>query len=214
MSTRNLLILAEKNLQTSLLEKQLSSCLDLNVLVYLPEEAISKSHSLVTDLVLIEHSYLCAMEGRCLLPDFDVLNWPLLVHDVPANLVDEDILRWKQLKGVLSKNALIKHINESIEYILNGGLWLPRPYMERLVSNYRCSDLSSEQQDSGLTSREQQILDLLAYGISNKQIASRLFLSESTVKSHIYKLYKKLNVHSRHDAVRYARMNDYSLTKS
>ncbi|MCV5656763.1 LuxR C-terminal-related transcriptional regulator [Escherichia coli] len=46
------------------------------------------------------------------------------------------------------------------------------------------------------------------YGISNQQIASRLFLSESTVKSHIYKLYKKLDVHSRHDAVKLVRMNN------
>ncbi|GAD88559.1 MULTISPECIES: helix-turn-helix transcriptional regulator [Vibrio] len=214
MSSRNVMILAEKSLQTSLLEKQLTASLNLNVFTYLPDEAISKSHNLVADLVLIEYDYLRKIKDERVLPDFDMLNWPLMVHDVPPDEVDEDILRWKFLKGVLLKNALVKHIHESIDYIFSGGLWLPRIYMERLVRSYRTTDLSIEQQDSGLTSREKQILELLAYGISNQQIASRLFLSESTVKSHIYKLYKKLNVHSRHDAVRYARMNDYSLTKS
>ncbi len=213
MNTRTLLILAEKNLQTSLLEKQLATNLGLNVHTCLPDEAIANSQNLVADLVLIEHSYLRDIDSKQILPDFDMLSWPLMVHNVPATPLDEDLLRWKLLKGVLLKNAMVEHINESIEYIFNGGLWLPRPYMERLVSSYRCSVLSAEQHDSDLTSREKQILELLAYGISNQQIATRLFLSESTVKSHIYKLYKKLNVHSRHDAIKYARMNDYSLTK-
>ncbi|WP_261874154.1 helix-turn-helix transcriptional regulator [Vibrio rarus] len=213
MSTRNLLILAEKNLQTSLLERQLATGLHFDVQVLLPEEAISQSHCLIVDLVLIDYNYLCDMEKQHLLPDFDMLNWPIMVHNVPIDAVKENLLRWTLLKGVLLKSALVKHINESIECIFNGGLWLPRPYMEKLVCNVRCTDSSSERQNLGLTSREKQILELLSYGISNQQIASRLFLSESTVKSHIYKLYKKLNVHSRHDAVRYARMNDYSLTK-
>ncbi|MFA0697864.1 DNA-binding response regulator, partial [Vibrio sp. 10N.222.49.C9] len=62
MNTRTLLILAEKNLQTSLLEKQLSTNPNLHVHTCLPEEAITNSQTLVTDLVLIEHSYLRAID--------------------------------------------------------------------------------------------------------------------------------------------------------
>lgn len=48
-----------------------------------------------------------------------------------------------------------------------------------------------------LTEREMEVLKLIATGLSNKQIATRLFISEETVKVHIRNLLRKLNVHSR-----------------
>ncbi|MFC0308330.1 response regulator [Gallibacterium trehalosifermentans] len=48
-----------------------------------------------------------------------------------------------------------------------------------------------------LTDREMDVLKLIATGLSNKQIASQLFISEETVKVHIRNLLRKLNVHSR-----------------
>lgn len=205
METRHLLILAEKSLQTSLIERQVSALTHTEVHTFLPVEAVFKSHNFIADLVLIDYDYLSDMERKFLVPDFDMLGWPLLIHNVPSEYFAEQLLRWKVLKGLLLRNAQIKHINESIQYIFNGGLWLPRPYMEKLLNSYRTSELPISHTNCELTFRERQILELLAYGISNQQIASKLFLSESTVKSHIYKLYKKLDVHSRHDAIKYVR---------
>ena len=48
-----------------------------------------------------------------------------------------------------------------------------------------------------LTDREMDVLRLIATGLSNKQIAGQLFISEETVKLHIRNLLRKLNVHSR-----------------
>ena len=48
-----------------------------------------------------------------------------------------------------------------------------------------------------LTDREMDVLRLIATGLSNKQIAGQLFISEETVKVHIRNLLRKLNVHSR-----------------
>ncbi|MDO4626952.1 MAG: response regulator [Pasteurellaceae bacterium] len=50
---------------------------------------------------------------------------------------------------------------------------------------------------SALTEREMEVLQLIATGLSNKQIAAKLFISEETVKVHIRNLLRKLNVHSR-----------------
>jgi DNA-binding NarL/FixJ family response regulator len=55
-----------------------------------------------------------------------------------------------------------------------------------------------------LTARELEILHLVGDGLSNQEIASRLFLSVHTVKNHIHKILETLGVHSRWDAVRYA----------
>lgn len=54
---------------------------------------------------------------------------------------------------------------------------------------------------SSLTTREWQIIDLLGSGASTEQITERLVLSPSTVYSHIYRVLRKLGVHSRRDAV-------------
>ncbi|MGR5236750.1 response regulator transcription factor [Vibrio alfacsensis] len=207
MGTKHLLLLAENNLQTSLIARQLSMIDNVNMTTCLPQEAVFRSHTLSVDLVFIDYDYLQQIESDGELPDFDLFGWPLMIHNVPSEQVDSELLRWKLLKGILLRNASVTHISESVKYIFKGGLWLPRGYLERLINNYRHSNVVMDCQLDELTSRERQILELLAYGISNQQIASQLFLSESTVKSHIYKLYKKLDVHSRHDAIKMVRMN-------
>jgi DNA-binding CsgD family transcriptional regulator len=55
-----------------------------------------------------------------------------------------------------------------------------------------------------LTSREIEILHLVAAGLSNKQIARTLFVQVPTVKNHIHRIFEKLGVHSRIDAVAWA----------
>ena len=52
-----------------------------------------------------------------------------------------------------------------------------------------------------LTAREQDVLDQLASGARNREIADRLMLSEDTVKTHLSRIYKKLGVHSRGEAI-------------
>ncbi len=57
----------------------------------------------------------------------------------------------------------------------------------------------------GLTSREIEVLQELASGITNQEIASRLFISENTVKNHIHNLLEKLKLHNRREAIEFAR---------
>ena len=68
------------------------------------------------------------------------------------------------------------------------------------------SDIVSEEESaaetllSSLTKREREVLELISCGYSNGDIAKLLFISEHTVNDHTKKIYRKLNVHSRHAA--------------
>ncbi|HEY8450323.1 MAG TPA: response regulator transcription factor [Bacillota bacterium] len=58
--------------------------------------------------------------------------------------------------------------------------------------------------DEGLTPREFQVLELIAQGASNREIAATLYISESTVKNHVTSIFRKLEVTDRTQAVLYA----------
>ena len=56
----------------------------------------------------------------------------------------------------------------------------------------------------GLTAREQQILNLIAEGLTNRQISSTLSISESTVENHVHHIFVKLGISNRAQAVAHA----------
>jgi DNA-binding CsgD family transcriptional regulator len=63
---------------------------------------------------------------------------------------------------------------------------------------------------NGLSRREVELLRLLAHGLTNEQIAERLFLSRNTVRAHLYSIYSKIDVPNRGAAIRFA--TDHGLT--
>ena len=63
---------------------------------------------------------------------------------------------------------------------------------------------SGEENESSLTSREIDVLRLIAAGLTNKEIAERLVVSHRTVEAHLYSVFNKLNVTTRSAATRYA----------
>jgi DNA-binding CsgD family transcriptional regulator len=61
----------------------------------------------------------------------------------------------------------------------------------------------------GLTIRQQQLISLVAQGLTNKEIASRLNLSEFTIKNHMHRIMKQVEAVNRHQAVEAARASGY-----
>ncbi len=69
----------------------------------------------------------------------------------------------------------------------------------------RIADVSVDGHETDLTAREVDVLALLADGLTNREIATRLFISEKTVSAHLGHIYGKLDVHSRVQAAARAR---------
>ncbi len=92
---------------------------------------------------------------------------------------------------------------ELLEKILDAKVDVSRAYVKKLLSAFRLSKLIKT--DDGLierlSERELEVLRFIAAGLSNKKIMEELFISLSTVKTHIRNIYSKLYVHSRTEAI-------------
>ncbi len=101
-------------------------------------------------------------------------------------------------KGYIPKRSEIKVLNNALRLILDGGTYVP----PNLIENIPQSLLNGKNQTTkNLTNRQSQVLDLIAQGKSNKQIAYDMGVSESTVKLHINALLRALHVSNRTQAV-------------
>ncbi len=123
---------------------------------------------------------------------------------------DEDDLADTILSGVrgyLSKESNSNQLKTAVHAVKDGQLWVERKIMcnalEAHLSN--CKRISKKRHSSvyDLSKTELKILKLVLRGQSNKQIARDVFLSEKTVKFHLYKIFRKLSVKSRSELILY-----------
>lgn len=94
--------------------------------------------------------------------------------------------------GYLLKDTEPEVLLSQLKLIANGEVVLSESIKNLLLERH-----SAQSPLDSLTDREMGVLQLIATGLSNKQIAGKLFISEDTVKVHIRNLLRKLNVHSR-----------------
>ena len=111
-------------------------------------------------------------------------------------------------KGYLSKDTSSADLPKAIQAVHEGDLWVDRKMIARFVEEGAVADLREEKQrgrkKQALTTREEEILHLLASGGTNKDIGQALFISEKTVKCHLQSIFRKLNVTRRLQAILYA----------
>ncbi|WP_121809683.1 response regulator transcription factor [Mucilaginibacter kameinonensis] len=103
--------------------------------------------------------------------------------------------------GYLTKNTPSTKIIESIKEVREGGGPMSINIARLVIRSFQ------KNQESPLSKRETQILELIGEGKSRGQIANELFIDLETVRSHIKNIYLKLDVNSRADAIKLARQN-------
>lgn len=98
--------------------------------------------------------------------------------------------------GFLLKDVTLEKLVNAIEIIANGGF-----LAEPVVLSQHTEDLGEMPTIEPLSEKELQILKLIAGGLSNKEIASSIFLAEGTVKNHVSNILSKLHTRDRTRAV-------------
>ncbi len=105
----------------------------------------------------------------------------------------------------LLKNSESSRVVDAIRAVRRGESIIEPQLASKLLSEFRrVSDVREDDSMGGLTSREMDLLRLVASGMSNKEIAQHLSLAESTVKNRLSLLFEKLGVKDRTQAAIYA----------
>jgi DNA-binding NarL/FixJ family response regulator len=157
-------------------------------------------------LLLIDCHGLSSDELRDLINEIHGHDQPLTAALLNAqyNSEHESLLDWPCISGLFFTDTDQEQLVRGLECLLRGEYWVPRRLLHHFLEKNRRAP-SIRQSDIKLTKRERQILRLIKNGATNLDIAAALEVSEHTVKSHLYNVYKKIGVRNRLEASNWVR---------
>jgi CRP/FNR family transcriptional regulator, cyclic AMP receptor protein len=119
-------------------------------------------------------------------------------------------------KGIVLKETAFSDLARCIRAVAADRQWSPSTLVDAALEHETGRQAVSQQLTQSLTSREQQVMMLVADALSNKEVGRRLELSEGTVKIHLHNIYKKLGVANRTalTALAIAHRNELALSPS
>lgn len=110
-------------------------------------------------------------------------------------------------RGVFKRSASMQLLGRCISAVHSGQIWASSADLQQVLGAleaampFRCVNSQGE---ALLTKREQEVVPLVAQGLTNKEISSRLGVSEHTIKNHLFRIYEKLGISSRVELILFA----------
>lgn len=206
-------VVGQKTLQLNALEKYLSGELNAHCSVQedvaqcLNVSALSRDISiLLIDCAYIDafHALAGISAGHEHLPRHITLAFMNLRCD---SGIEREALQ-HGVRGFFYLGQNVETLSKGIRTLLTGEAWVSRRVLlEAAVQAGTNNDPSVLEANHHLTTRETEILALICMGARNEEIASKLFISTNTVKTHIYNIYKKIQVPNRTQAALWAAKN-------
>jgi len=162
-------------------------------------EAIRIVDKLVPDLVLIDLS-MPKLNGMEAIREIKSRNPQIKIIALTVHKSDEYVLATLDAgaNGYVLKDASQRELFLAIQYVMDGKIFLSPSISEKIVAVYlenRKEGKTISAWDN-LTSREREVLKLIAEGYKNKDIADHLYISKKTVEKHRSNLMKKLDLHN------------------
>jgi DNA-binding NarL/FixJ family response regulator len=152
--------------------------------------------------------------------DNDLETIPQLMEITPdskiivlTGLRDTDVLREAVklgARGVVKKENAASDVIDAIQEVHEGSAWLERSMMGQLLSDMSPAGSKVDpegQRIRSLTGRESEVVGLVGEGLKSKEVAARLFISETTVRHHLTSIFSKLEVSDRVELMLFAYRN-------
>ena len=164
------------------------------------EEALKQIPKYAPDIVLMDiqlpnlSGIECTAQLKQLLPSVQI---------VMVTVYEDTERIFKALRagacGYLLKRCALEELTAAIREIRQGGAPMSREIARKVIASFQNPVMASAEVEE-LSPREREILELLAQGFSNKEIAQRVGISDGTVRWHLRHVYEKLHVRSRTEA--------------
>ena len=165
------------------------------------EDALKDLPQAKPDVVLMDinlpgmNGVECVRQLKKIAPEIQVMM--LTVYEDTENIFDALAAG---ASGYMLKRTAGKELLEAIEEVKRGGSPMTTHIARKVVQSFQRS-AAAEAQTESLSEREQQVLDLLSQGLIYKEIAEKLGISYETVHTYIRRIYEKLQVRTRTEAV-------------
>jgi len=157
------------------------------------------------DLVLLDLN-MPGSEGAASVKQFNAAYPEVPVVVVSGSDQREDIenVMNSGAMGFISKMSSGQDMLHALRLVMDGGIYLPPQLLQQALGSERDEKRSPRPNEFGLTQRQMDVLQRLAEGLSNKDIAQSLGLAEGTVKIHVAAIFQALRVNKRIEAVQAA----------
>ncbi|MBA7701610.1 Transcriptional regulatory protein DegU [subsurface metagenome] len=173
-------------------------------------EAIKKAEAIVPDIIVMDLNmpHCSGLEAtQALQAKMPQVN--ILVLTVSDNEADLFAAVKFGAKGYILKNTEPEELIQAILHIAQGGVIVSPIMATKLLTEFKGLEAEGKKEaiqetESNLSPREGEVLQLIAQGATNKQIADSLFISENTVKTHLRNIMDKLHLANRSQAAAYA----------
>jgi len=134
------------------------------------------------------------------------LNLVVLFNVAQGLGIEETTVDWG-IKGVFYEKDPVEYYPKGIMAVFSGELWLSRKIMTKQILKTKRRNHIYKKDVASLTRREAEVLSMVAIGCTNEEIADKLCISSSTVKTHLYNIFRKIDVPNRLQAALWAAKN-------
>ena len=172
------------------------------------EECLKQLESIMPQVLLLDIN-MPKKNGIEVLKEIRKKKYPIKVLILTVHNEADYLLKAFDLgaDGYMAKDSESSELKIAINNLLNGESYIQPKLVPLLNSKLIARDVDKARIDS-LTKREKEILISIANGMSNREISSKLKISERTVKNHIFNLFKKIETNDRTQSAVFAIKND------
>ena len=119
-----------------------------------------------------------------------------------TGLKDQEIaclLTRHKIRGIISPEATVEMFHKAIKVVNDDEIWVDQKHLKSLLLNNGV--LTDSGDIKSLSEQDRKIIQLITQGLKNREIGAELCLSEHTIKAHVSRIYKRLNVRNRSQLV-------------